>query len=47
MSDIRQQYDEEFKKNAVKLSYVRIPAYPDGNSGSIRTLNRKHPDTLH
>ena len=22
MSDIRQQYDEEFKKNAVKLSYA-------------------------
>ncbi|SEC18666.1 replicative DNA helicase [Paenibacillus sp. GP183] len=24
---------------------VRIPADPDGDSGSIRTLNRKHPDT--
>jgi hypothetical protein len=26
--------------------FVRIPADPDGDSGSIRTLNRKHPDTL-
>lgn len=25
---------------------VRIPDYPDGNSGGIRTLNRRHPDTL-
>lgn len=25
---------------------VRIPAYPDGYSGIIRTVNRKHPDTL-
>ncbi|MEN6313499.1 MAG: hypothetical protein ABFD25_04530 [Clostridiaceae bacterium] len=25
---------------------LRIPAYPDGDSGGIRTVNRKHPDTL-
>ncbi|WP_090791160.1 hypothetical protein [Paenibacillus sp. GP183] len=25
--------------------WLRIPADPDGDSGSIRTLNRKHPDT--
>ncbi|MEN6314324.1 MAG: DUF975 family protein [Clostridiaceae bacterium] len=25
---------------------MRIPAYPDGDSGGIRTVNRKHPDTL-
>jgi type I restriction enzyme R subunit len=25
---------------------LRIPDYPDGNSGGIRTLNRRHPDTL-
>lgn len=25
---------------------MRIPDYPDGNSGGIRTLNRRHPDTL-
>ena len=25
---------------------VRIPAHPDGYSGSIRTVNREHPDTL-
>jgi len=24
---------------------LRIPAYPDGETGSIRTLNREHPDT--
>ena len=23
---------------------MRIPDYPDGNSGGIRTLNRRHPD---
>jgi len=28
------------------LGLVRIPDYPDGNSGGIRTLNRRHPDTL-
>jgi hypothetical protein len=25
--------------------WVRIPAYPDGETGGIRTLNRKHADT--
>jgi hypothetical protein len=25
---------------------VRIPDDPDGESGGIRTVNRKHPDTL-
>ncbi len=25
---------------------VRIPEHPDGNSGNIRTRNRRHPDTL-
>jgi ABC-2 type transport system ATP-binding protein len=34
--------------NAIRsiLGYLRIPDYPDGNSGGIRTLNRRHPDTL-
>lgn len=36
------------KINATDLNKVelRIPAYPDGCSGNIRTANRKHPDTL-
>lgn len=25
---------------------VRIPEHPDGESGNIRTRNRRHPDTL-
>ena len=29
----------------VNIIGVHIPAYPDGKSGGIRTLNRKHPDT--
>lgn len=26
--------------------YLRIPEHPDGDSGNIRTRNRRHPDTL-
>ena len=29
-----------------ELIIMRIPDYPDGYSEGIRTVNRKHPDTL-
>lgn len=33
-------------ESGIRENNVRIPDYPDGNSGGIRTLNRRHPDTL-
>ena len=38
-------YEVEITEN-LKMPIVYIPAYPDGDSGGIRTVNRKHPDTL-
>jgi ABC-2 type transport system ATP-binding protein len=29
-----------------KISSMHIPEHPDGDSGNIRTRNRRHPDTL-
>jgi hypothetical protein len=28
------------------MVWVRIPEHPDGDSGNIRTRNRRYPDTL-
>ena len=32
-------------KAATDDDYMHIPDYPDGDSGNIRTLIRRHPDT--
>lgn len=34
------------ERTAIYALRMRIPEHPDGNSGNIRTRNRRHPDTL-
>jgi len=43
---IIEHYDHNVPFINVYVAQLRIPDYPDGNSGGIRTLNRRHPDTL-
>jgi DNA replication protein DnaC len=44
--ELKQQYLLRQAKFPKPKTLLRIPADPDSDSGSIRTLNRKHPDTL-
>lgn len=35
-----------FRETASGVWVLHIPAYPDGETGGIRTANRNYPDTL-
>jgi methyl-accepting chemotaxis protein len=47
LKDVIEVMDQISKGNLkVTTQGMRIPEHPDGNSGNIRTRNRRHPDTL-
>jgi LuxR family maltose regulon positive regulatory protein len=46
MEEVFDQQPKDIQAFLLHTSILRIPEHPDGNSGNIRTRNRRHPDTL-